>query len=144
MRRKDDGFTTIEMVIGVAVILLIGAFVLSILLDHIERSKVARAAKNVLSSNIAMRSFILKKDGELPVPTSGNYMEYLVSEGLLGTPPRLHGPQATSWEVVKISDDYFIRFSCDLEQEGNFLTKLDENIDGGSGAATGDMVWPSP
>jgi prepilin-type N-terminal cleavage/methylation domain-containing protein len=132
--RKAQGFTLMELVVAVAIMLIIGAAVTPMLLSHIKDAKVASVNETLLNTKTAFDSYFASEEGSISDTT---ILDNVIAAGFLGQTPSIDGLAAemdiTSAEV----GDYDVySITCDVTadeytaSESVFLA-LDEQIDDG-------------
>lgn len=141
---KQKGFTVIELVVGIGVMLLLGAVVVPMVLHHLYDSKLAHGTEDMLNVHTALRSALLQNEGKLPEPASGDYMETLLALGVIDRAPQsldASGP----WKILKSTtggqDYYYLDIPCATSMCQKLVADLDLRSDAGGGSGNGVLRW---
>jgi len=147
LRKKRGGFTLLELVVAIAIVLLIGAAVSPILLAHLKDAKVASLNENLVNMKAAFESWYTKEAGVIKdANNDGNYLDDMVNAGWLNREPTDPNFQ---FAIKKYTDTngkvaYYIDLTPQTGAESTayeIITKLDEKIDGGNGDADGVLQY---
>ena len=143
-KQKQKGFTIIELVVGVGVMLLLGVVIVPILLGHIHETKLAHGTEDFMNVNTALRSALLQNGGSLPAPGDGNYMQVLLDQHFIDRAPQSldsDGP----WQILKTTvnnaDVYYLDIPCSNDICQKLVAEVDGRSDTSSGASEGNLQW---
>ena len=142
-QRRKAGFTLLEVVVAVVVILLVGAAVAGILIRQVNRAKAGATAYDVISIRTAVASAMARGD-LVDANHDGNYLDDLLKKGYLNKAPSVI--PGASYQVLKATKSngtelYYLEIECTNEECVKTLKALDEEIDGGDGPDNGTVQW---
>ena len=134
-RTKEKGFTLVELLIAVGIILLMAAVVVGLFLRHVDRARAANVAENINNIRVALNTTI-SKTGKHLVDENGDsdYLDDLIELGAISGKPSY--PSCGEWFLRKTTDDYgnvayYIEVDttdCPEKVENDFQ-KVDDEID---------------
>ena len=90
----QKGFTLIELVVAIAIMLVIGAAVTPMLLGHLKDAKVASVNETLLNTKTAFDSYYVKKmvqKGAVDIAGDKDLLVDMLAEGLMGRKPAIQG-----------------------------------------------------
>ena len=138
------GFTLLELVVAIAIVLLIGATVSPILLQHLKDAKVATVNENLTNIKAAFESWYTKEAGVIKDANGdGNYLDDLVNAGWLTKSPT---DPNFDYEIIRADDGsghyaYSIRIKAASDDvvstASEILQALDEKVDDGNATGGG-------
>lgn len=142
------GFTLLELVVAVGIMLIIGAAAAPLLLKHLKDAKVANLNEQLLNMKTAFNSYYVANEGVLTDHDADNdYLDEVVLDGWLSSEPT---DKNFTFVIEKTTDnpaDYYIKMTPQTGAEATaleILTDLDERLDGGDGNAAGSLQWDDP
>lgn len=134
--KERKGFTLLELIVAVAIMLVIGAAATPLLLSHIKDARVANVNEQLVNLKAAFDSYFTSKAGVLP--SSSNYITEMVNDGWLATTPV---NQFVNFAVKKYTDAGTgkVAYYTELAKKDNadyvavkeLLSRLDSKIDDG-------------
>lgn len=132
-RKNQKGFTLIELVVAVAIMLLLGAAVTPMLLSHLKDAKVAAVNETLINAKTAFDSYFVKNQGVLTdSDTDSDYLDEMVSENFLPVAPSIAGAGALTVTLDSSNanyDEYAIEAGSVEDGVCSILKTLDGQID---------------
>lgn len=87
--RLQKGFTLIELVVGIALMLLIGSTVTPMLLSHVGDAKIATFSDTLFNVDTAFKSYYSEQMIEGGPPSGSNILDEIVSKNFLSKMPTI-------------------------------------------------------
>ena len=159
-KNNQKGFTLIELVVAIAIMLLMGAAVTPMLLSHLKDAKVATVNETLLAIKTAFDSYYTKAEG---VPndsdSDSDYLDEVVDAGFLPRTPEIlkKTPTLERGDVtydhdsdpltpdITTGEEYTINVTGLDANEIELVKSLDERVDGvdtdGAGGAAGVVQY---
>ena len=147
------GFTLLELVVAIAIMLIIGAAVSPILLQHLKDAKVASVMENVLNIKSAFESWYTKEAGAVSCGTDtvNDCTPEILAKGWLNKDP---GDSIFDYRVQDVTEGisrkkhaYSIILEADdseqLRTALEIVRALDEKIDDEEDPGEGAFRWRS-
>jgi len=150
-RRKqgEGGFTLIELVVAIGIMLILAAVATPFLLGHIKDAKVASLNEQVLNINAAFDSYYTKEGGILTDSDGdGNYLDDMIDAGWLSNDPS--GKNGLNWTIERYEDAshkvaYYVKITNADASGYSYITDLastlDEAIDGTDDGSNGRFQY---
>lgn len=139
---KRKGFTLLELVVAVGIMLIIAAAATPFLLSHIRDSKIAAVNENLINLKTAFDSYFTKEGGSI---TASNILQDMVSKGWISPIPEKNG---MSWSVEATTgasgNAYYVFINGNaeaLKYFGDLVGDLDKSVDGTDGADAGRLLY---
>ncbi|MCK9172949.1 MAG: type II secretion system GspH family protein [Desulfuromonas thiophila] len=145
MLKNQKGFSLVELVVAVTVILIVGGSVTAVLLSNLSDAKHAAVVEDVAKLQVALRSELLRSGGEIVDSDSdGDYLDELVVNKTLDKAPQ--SIRGGSWYLRKNETEinkgmYYLEIECLTETCESLTTMLDEKFDGNGDSSTGAVQW---
>ena len=136
MRKK--GFTLIELVVGIGILVIVGAAALLYIVNSAEKAHLAQIREQQLHIASAVNSVVTERLGMVEdTDGDGDYLDELVALGALSMEPKV--PPCSTWYLKAVQDDQGRRawyIEIDLENcppdVKKIFQKLDEQYDDSS------------
>jgi len=145
IRKNRKGFTLIELIVAIGIMLILAAVATPFLLTHIKNAKVSNLNEQILNVKSAFDSWYTAKGGLLPesdddeANPTGNHLDDMVTDGWLSSDPS--GKNNLNWYVRRFKDEdqgsYYIDVievvsdnSDGRDYLADIVGQLDEIIDG--------------
>ena len=145
-RMNQKGFTLIEIVVAIAVMLVIGAAATVLLLGHLNDAKTASVLDDTIKIKAALNSEIARAQGNLAdTDGDGDYLDDMLDRGAIDRMPS--SIPDTTWHLkagtTGTQTVYFLEIAC---AEGSTqcleaAAALDESMDGGDAGSAGSVQW---
>ena len=145
-KKGRKGFTLIELIVAVGIMLILAAVATPFLLSHIKNAKVGNINEQILNIKGAFDSYYTDKGGlALDENGDGDILDDMVSNGWISEVQERNGMK---WSVVAVTDNgktaHAIKVEFgDVDFYNDVITKLDESADGGTGATDGILRYCS-
>ena len=140
IRRNRKGFTLIELIVAIGIMLILAAVATPFLLAHIKNAKVGNLNEQILNVKSAFDSWYTAEGGLLPESgASSNHLDDMVTDGWLSNDPT--GRNDLNWYVRRLEDNENSGAYIDVIEVENAGTsgygylsdivgQLDETVDG--------------
>ncbi|AJF08111.1 prepilin-type N-terminal cleavage/methylation domain-containing protein [Geoalkalibacter subterraneus] len=143
-KTQEKGFTLVEIVVAIALVLLAAAIVVPMLFKHIDREKVASVNAEVLSLRAAVKAAILRDGGLKDNNGDGNFLDDLVDTDYLDRAPKSL-PGAT-WLLKQTTHTsgrkvFYLDIECPDAECVKVAQELDLMVDEESGESSGNIQW---
>lgn len=135
---NKKGFTLLELIVAVAIMLIIGAAATPLLLSHVKDARVANVNEQFVNVKAAFDSYFMSNSGVLP--SSSNYITDMINDGWLSSAPT---NPFFDFTVNKYTDTqsgkvaYYIKIAkktgADFTSADDLVKRLDSKIDDGDG-----------
>jgi prepilin-type N-terminal cleavage/methylation domain-containing protein len=143
--RKAQGFTLMELVVAVAIMLIIGAAVTPMLLSHIKDAKVASVNETLLNTKTAFDSYFASEEGSISDTT---ILDNVIAAGFLGQTPsidnigditiELDDTTVSGYDIYTIEADLGSVTYADVS---SVLEALDVQLDGEADGLDGSLLY---
>jgi type II secretory pathway pseudopilin PulG len=147
--KKLVGFTIMELVVAIAVMLILGAVVTPMLLSYLNKSRLAALQEDVLNMSLAIRSACLQENGEIiDSGDDDDYLDDLYDRGYL-TSDSINSVDDATWAIRRIvvnegtdseKINYYAEVSCADTDCWDLFNALDDRIEQ-DGASAGTIQW---
>jgi len=135
IRRNRKGFTLIELIVAIGIMLILAAVATPFLLAHIKNAKVGNLNEQILNIKAAFDSYYTDKGGLLE---EGDNLGNMVDSGWLSSNPS--GKSGLNWAVIREKDNgtdaYIDVIEVSNEDDSGYrylsdiVAKLNEVVDG--------------
>jgi len=151
MIKSQEGFTLIELVVAIGIMLILAAVATPFLLAHIKDAKVANVNEQVLNVKAGFDSYFTKNGGLIAdSDADGNYLDEMITDGWMSSDPT--GKNSLNWAVEKYTDgsnnsSFFIHIVNAAAGDGGYtyladiVSDLDEIIDGADDGSAGRLQY---
>ena len=147
-RNRRGGFTLLELVVAVAIMLIIGAAATPLLLSHLKDAKAGNLNENLLNVKTAFNSYYTSEEGVLTDSDGdGDYLDEVINAGWLANDP---SNARWTFEINEYQDGtngvaYYVAFNAttagNTTSQVQSLQTLDEKIDDSDGNTAGTLQW---
>ena len=138
---KQGGFTLIELVVAIGIMLILGAAVTPMLLSHLEDAKVANMNETLLNTKTAFDSYFVDSQGVLQDDDGDGYFDDLVDAGYMS---RIPNDKNFDFQIGEFSNTtsqaYFVTMNSTTAAGQDVVQKLDGQL-GDEGAAQGALQY---
>lgn len=137
--RSQKGFTLIELIVAVGIMLILAAVATPILLGHVKDSKVSNINEQLLNVKSAFDSYFTKNNGLISDSDSdGDFLDEMINAGWISNNPSRHN---LTWTVKSYTDSgktaYFVHITNNpgggadtADADGyNYITAINDDID---------------
>mgnify|MGYP000228476807 CR=1 FL=1 len=146
-KKGRKGFTLIELIVAVGIMLILAAVATPFLLSHIKNAKVGNINEQILNIKGAFDSYYTDKGGlALDGNNDGDILDDMVSSGWISEVQERNGMK---WSVVAVTDTngktaHVVKVEfTDVNFYNDVITKLDESADGATGPTDGILRYCS-
>jgi len=147
-KRKQAGFTLIELIVAIGIMLVLAAVATPFLLAHIKDAKVASLNEQILNVKASFDSYFTKRGGILTdSDNDGDYLDEMINEGWLSGDPSKND---LTWTVKSYTDangktSYYIEITNGGDDGYAYIhplaSDLDESIDGTDDSTNGRFQY---
>ena len=135
--RSQKGFTLIELIVAVGIMLILAAVATPLLLGHIKDSKVSNVNEQLLNVKSAFDSYFTKNNGLISDSDSdGDFLDEMIDAGWISNNPSRHN---LTWTVKSYEDGgktaYFVHITnnpggTSPDSDGyNYITAINDDVD---------------
>ena len=128
-KRRSKGFTLIELVVAIGIMLVLAAVATPFLLGHIKDAKISSMNEQFLNIESAFNSYYLKHNGILvDSDNDSDYLDEMINDGWLSSSPS--GKNDLTWLVKKFEDAatgkiaYYIRVESTTQDSYDYLDSI--------------------
>ena len=142
--RSQKGFTLIELIVAVGIMLILAAAATPFLLSHIKDAKVSSFNEELLNVKAAFDSYFTKNGGLISDSDGdGDFLDEMIDAGWISNDPSRHN---LTWTVKSHTDSgkvaYYIHITNEADEGGytyfgSINGDVDEAIDGTGGEDDG-------
>ena len=147
--RSQKGFTLIELIVAVGIMLILAAVATPLLLGHIKDSKVSNVNEQLLNVKSAFDSYFTKNNGLISDSDSDeDFLDEMIDAGWISNDPSRHN---LTWTVKSYTDSgktaYYVHITnnpdgTSPDSDGyNYITAINDDVDkivDGGDTADGD------
>ncbi|HDH98319.1 MAG TPA: type II secretion system protein [Deltaproteobacteria bacterium] len=135
--RSQKGFTLIELIVAVGIMLILAAVATPLLLGHIKDSKVSNVNEQLLNVKSAFDSYFTKNNGLISDSDSdGDFLDEMIDAGWISNDPSRHN---LTWTVKSYTDSgktaYFVHITNNPDgstpdSDGySYLAAINDDVD---------------
>jgi len=144
IRRNRKGFTLIELIVAIGIMLILAAVATPFLLAHIKNAKVGNLNEQILNVKAAFDSWYTAKGGLLPESgEDSDHLDDMVTDGWLSNNPS--GRNNLNWYVRRLEDNGTYIDVIEVENEdtngygylSDIVGQLDQTVDGSDNGSDG-------
>ena len=136
MQKNKNGFTLLELIVGIVIFIMLATIAGAFLLKKIDKARVANINENILNIRTAVFSYVSKNGDLKDLNNDNNYLDELIDAGYIEG--NINRPSCSQWYIRKVTDENGkSAFVIEVDYTNcpakviNYFKTLDQNTDDG-------------